>query len=349
MKTTHISSLSVTDAMRQSILRAQSDLIKAQKEVATGRLADLGLALGGGTSHSVALRQQFERLSGIANTNGLLASRLDATQGALKSLNDLAQSFLSAMVAARNAPTGQAVARSEALDALKTFVSTLNTANGGEFLFSGINTAVEPIADYFASPPSASKLAVDAAFLAEFGVNQSDPGASAINGADMASFLDNAFAALFDASQWSSTWSLASSQTVSSRVELNRAINTSVSANAEPFRKMAMAITMVVDLGAGNLNQGAFEAIIDRAVSLVGAAMQGIGTAQADMGVAQRSAVQAKERIAFQLTMITGSINKREAVDPYEAATRVNSIMTQLETSYALTGRIGQLSLLDYL
>lgn len=349
MKTTNVSSLSVTDAMRQSILRAQLELIRAQKEVATGRLADIGLSLGGGTSQSVALRQQFDRLSAIADTNGLIASRLDSTQGALKSLGELAQSFLSAMVGARNAATGQAVARSEAQNALTTFISALNTASGGEFLFAGINTDIKPIADYFDSPPSAGKSAVDAAFLGQFGMNQSDPAVSAVSGADMANFLDTSFSALFDHTQWTSSWSSASDRAINSRIELKRTVDTSVSANAEPFRKLAMAFTMVADLGTGNLNQGAFEAVIDKAVSLAGQAMQGLGIAQADMGVAQRSVAQAKERITLQLTMISGSINKREAVDPYEAATRVNSIMTQLETSYALTGRIGQLSLLDYL
>lgn len=335
--------------MRHSILRAQLELIKAQKEVSTGRLADVGLSLGGSTSQSVTLRVQFERLSTIADTNGLIATRLDATQGALKTIGDLAQSFLSALVGARNAPNGQSIAKSEAQNSLKTLISALNTANGGEFLFAGINTDIKPVADYFASPPTVGKASLDAAFLAEFGITQSDSGASAISGTDMANFLDNSFSALFDHAQWTSNWSSASDRAINSRIELKRTIDTSVSANIEPFRKLAMAFAMVADLGTGNLNQGAFETIVDKAVQLAGDAMQGIGTAQADIGIAQGAVAKAKERIGLQMDMISSSISKREAVDPYEAATRVTSIMTQLETSYALTGRIGRLSLLNYL
>jgi flagellar hook-associated protein 3 FlgL len=349
MKTTGISSLSITDALRQSILRAQLELIKAQKEAATGRLADPGLTLGGGMSQSVALRQQFDRLSAIGDTNGLVASRLDATQASLKSISDLSQSFLNAMIGARNAPGGQDIALSEARADLKTMIASLNAASGGEFLFAGVNTDATPIADYFASPPTAGKSAVDAAFFAKFGITQSDAGVSDIGSADMKDFLDTSFEALFDHDQWASTWSSASDRPINSRIELKHTIDTSVSANAEPFRKLAMAITMVADLGVGKLNQGAFEAVIDKAVSLAGEAMQGIGMAQADMGVAQKSVTDAKDRIALQLNMISGSINKREAVDPYEAATRVNSIMTQLEISYDLTGRISKLSILNYL
>jgi flagellar hook-associated protein 3 FlgL len=36
-------------------------------------------------------------------------------------------------------------------------------------------------------------------------------------------------------------------------------------------------------------------------------------------------------------------------VDSYEAATRINLLMSQLETSYALTGRISRMSLLSYI
>ena len=38
-----------------------------------------------------------------------------------------------------------------------------------------------------------------------------------------------------------------------------------------------------------------------------------------------------------------------EGVDPYEAATRVSALVSQIETSYALTSRIQQLSLLKFM
>jgi flagellar hook-associated protein 3 FlgL len=36
-------------------------------------------------------------------------------------------------------------------------------------------------------------------------------------------------------------------------------------------------------------------------------------------------------------------------VDPFEASTRVAALMTQVETAYAMTARIQNLSLLKYL
>ncbi|MCZ7594038.1 MAG: flagellin [Hyphomicrobium sp.] len=46
---------------------------------------------------------------------------------------------------------------------------------------------------------------------------------------------------------------------------------------------------------------------------------------------------------------MTTQVNSLEAVDPNEAATRVSALLTQIETSYALTARIMGLSILDYL
>ena len=42
MKSTFVSTNSISQAMRYSILRSQAELTKAQKEVSTGRVADVG-------------------------------------------------------------------------------------------------------------------------------------------------------------------------------------------------------------------------------------------------------------------------------------------------------------------
>ena len=53
--------------------------------------------------------------------------------------------------------------------------------------------------------------------------------------------------------------------------------------------------------------------------------------------------------MSLQMDVIAKHISALESVDPYEASTRVTTLLTQIETSYAMTARIQQLSLLDYL
>jgi flagellar hook-associated protein 3 FlgL len=67
------------------------------------------------------------------------------------------------------------------------------------------------------------------------------------------------------------------------------------------------------------------------------------------IGVNQQSLVNATTTIEAQNAVLTNDINGLEAVDPTKAASNLNEIMTQLETSYSLTSRLQTLSLLNYL
>ncbi len=53
--------------------------------------------------------------------------------------------------------------------------------------------------------------------------------------------------------------------------------------------------------------------------------------------------------MSLQITIMTEHVNLLEGVDPYEASSRVNALLTQVETAYALTARLQRLSLINYL
>src|SRR5690606_9784536 len=136
----------------------------------------------------------------------------------------------------------------QAPEGLRALIAGMNETLGGQHLFGGINADRPPIADYFAVPASAGKQALDGAFLASFGTTQAGPGAAAITAAEMRTFLDSPFAAMFQDPQWSD-WSAASSRTLQSRISATAIVETSVSANEPGVRKLAMAYAMIADLG----------------------------------------------------------------------------------------------------
>jgi flagellar hook-associated protein 3 FlgL len=53
--------------------------------------------------------------------------------------------------------------------------------------------------------------------------------------------------------------------------------------------------------------------------------------------------------MSAQIDIINSQIDNLEQVDPFEAATRVTTLMTQLETAYSLTARVQRLTILNYL
>jgi flagellar hook-associated protein 3 FlgL len=345
MKTSSISSQALSEAMRRSILDAQTQLLKGQKEVSSGRLADVGLELGHRTSQTVTFRADHTRLSGIIDTNGLVASRLDATQSALDGIRGIAQDFLDSLAVAHSGASDPALIKGTAQNALSSFTSALNTTVNGEYLFSGINSDVRPLEDY-AGAPSAD---VAAAFQTAFGMSQSSSSADGIASGDMDTFLNGAFSSLFDDPAWGSSWSNASSQNVRSRISTSEMATTGTNANDPAFRNLAKAFAMVADLGIENLNDAAAQKVIDKAMATVGEAIGQLTTVQANLGTAQDQVSRASDSLSLQVDMLNTQINSLESVDPYEAATRVNSLLTQIETSYALTGRIQALTLLNYL
>lgn len=349
MRTSTTSTLAASEANRRTILEMQSQLVRAQTEATTGRVADVGLQLGTRTAESINLRNDHARLGGIVDTNALVGARLDATQGALGGVLETAQAFLDSLAVAHSGTVDPTVVRQQGTAALEGLMSALNTTVNGEHLFAGINTDAMPVAGYFSDPAPASRLAVASAFVGAFGVPQDSPAAAGISATDMQTFLNAGFGGLFDAAGWTADWSSASDQTIRSRISLHETVASGTTANHPALRKLAEAFTMVADLGLENLNDAAAKVVIDRALTAAGEGIGQLASLQASLGTAQQQVTRASERMSLQLDILNTQVNAIESVDPYEAATRVNTLLTQIEMSYTLTGRIQQMTLLNYL
>lgn len=349
MKTMSVSSAAIAGAARESILKTQAALLPAQKEVATGRHADMGLALGRRAGHVVSLRQDFARITGFIDMNAFATSRLNMTQTVLGEIRGSAEEFLGMLVSAPGGKVGALALHQQAAAGLSGLIAGLNTSIGGQHIFGGINSDAPPIGDYFASPPSVSKLAVSDAFQAAFGMSADDPNVAAITPAEMEAFLDGAFAELFDDAGWSATWSAASSDPMQSRISPTDTVTSSVSANEASIRKLAMGFVMIADLGAEKLSEAAFGKIVEAATRLVSDGAREIVTLQGRVGTAQARIGQVDERLSLQRDILSREVGALESVDPFEAATRVTDLMTRLEAGYALTARLQRLSLLNFL
>ena len=99
MKTSFVSTASVSQSLRSQLMRMQSELVSANKESQTLTVADRGLALGARTTQSISLSRDMERINGIIDQNGLISSRLTATQNGLAQIEEKAQAFLSTLTA----------------------------------------------------------------------------------------------------------------------------------------------------------------------------------------------------------------------------------------------------------
>ena len=347
MSTTFISTNSLTSTLRLAAMKSQVAQTAAAKEATNGRYADMSLSLGALTGRDLALRAEHSRLEKIVDTNELVSGRLSASQTALTSLVETAQGFVKELIAARDTDTGAEVVLPSAKTNLSQMTATLNSTLYGQYLFGGINTGVKTMNEYAST--SASKAAVDAAFLAEFGFTQNDPAVENISAADMETFLDTTFANLFADPAWGTTCSSASDETLQSRISTTQVIDTSASANESGIRKLAMVYTMMSDIGAVKMSEAAYQTVVDKAVSLASAAIGDITLVQGRLGTAQERVKAATETMKIQQDLMVDQINALESVDPYEATARVTLLQKQVDTALALMARIQQTSILSYL
>jgi flagellar hook-associated protein 3 FlgL len=348
MKATFVSSHAISEAMRYQMMRMQSDLAKAEKEVITGRVADPGLALGARNAQSVSLARDVDRLNVLLDSNALVLSRLASTQDSLKQIINLAEGLLPTLTAATSDPIDPSIPQAEARAALNTITATLNTALNGEFLFSGINTDIRPLED-FLDPASLPREAFNEAFDDHFGFAIDDPQAAEISAAQMAYFITNTVEPQFFGPDWQARWSHATDEQIVNRITLSETTPASVSANEDGIRKLAMATAMISALLDADLTDGALRTVLERSVSLVGESIADLGSTAGRVGIMQQRVEKANERVSIQINMFKTNINDLESADPFEASTRINSLMTQIETSYLLTSRIQQLSLVRFL
>ncbi|WP_157016381.1 flagellar hook-associated family protein [Mesorhizobium xinjiangense] len=347
MKVSYVSSNAINQALRYSLMRMQSQLVKGQTEATTGKVADTGLALGARTGNSISLHRDVDRLKGIIDTNALVSSRLSASQEALSDIRAAGESFLSAVAVAASGGAEKETAQQAGQLMLDTLTGIINTSFNGEYIFAGVNTDIKPLNDYSAG--SDSKADFDAAFQAEFGFAQTDAAAGNLTAAEIQAFLEGPAAAEFTGTQWQDNWSNATDQGITSRITLGETTETSVSANEEGIQKIAMAATVVADLFNSELSEDALRQIAEFATSLVGEALGDIATTQGRVGFVEQRVTQASERLTMQVDLFSETLLEMEGVDPYEAATRVEELRAQIETAYTLTARLNQLSLLRYL
>jgi flagellar hook-associated protein 3 FlgL len=353
MKLSFISSTAIQNAMRQTIRQSQNEMNQASQEATTGVYADIGLALGGNTAQSVDLSREVSRIDAITDSNAVVNQRLSSSQTALSSMSTAAQGLLNQLVALAGNKDSSSIdlTKQTAGSALETFQSYANTMVNGEYLFAGINTDVQPVTDNSASFTTEINSRLTTYMAAQVPPVTS---ASDLTGAQMTDFITTQVQPMFtDDTQpapfnWSS-WSSASDQNMTSRINNSEVVESSTNTNEPGMRYFALASVVTTALMGQNLSTAALSAVSTQAISYTRQAIDGLNDQQSQLGLSQSRVTKANDALSAQKDIIQNRVIDLQGVDPYEASTKVNSLETQLETAYTIVAKIQQLSLVNYL
>jgi flagellar hook-associated protein 3 FlgL len=331
------------------VMQAQSQLTSAMTEMSTGEYANLGLQLGDQSGYELSLKEQVGQLQTLTTGNSVVSTSLSTAQNALSAIQTTAQTTLNNLAGSTLDASSEVSLQEMGQSGLQSLISGANTTSGDQYVFGGINSAVAPMADYYSTPTSAAKTAIDQAFQTTFGVLPTDPLAANISASAMQSFLSGPFATLFQGASWSTDWSSASSVNTSAEVAPGQTVTTSTNANQPGFQELAQAYAMLSEFGGSALSSDAQQAVATAASSLLSQGVNSMINLKAGLGPTQSAVTDATNSMNSQLTILQDQIGALDNVNTTATAAQISSLTTQIQMAYELTSRLSQLNLAQYL
>jgi flagellar hook-associated protein 3 FlgL len=331
------------------VMQAQSQLTSAMTEMSTSEYANLGLQLGDQSGYELSLKEQAGQLQTLTTGNSVVSTSLSTAQNALSAIQTTAQTTLDNLAGSTQDANSDVSLQEMGQSGLQSLISGANTTSGDQYVFGGINSAVSPMADYYSTPTSAAKTAIDQAFQTTFGVLPTDPGAASISASDMQSFLSGPFAALFQGTSWSTDWSSASSVNTSAEVAPGQTVTTSTNANQPGFQELAQAYAMLSEFGGSALSSDTQQAVATAASSLLSQGVNSMINLQAGLGSTQSAVTDATNSMSSQLTILQDQVGNLDNVNTTATAAQITSLTNQIQMAYELTSRLSQLNLAQYL
>jgi flagellar hook-associated protein 3 FlgL len=329
--------ISVGDASLTNILARQGadlrgQVQKASQEVATGRHADIGQTLRGDLSPLLAIDASLLRLSAYKSTATDVAFQAQAQQSALSGLSQLAEGITTTLLGSRDFPTPVQV-NSVAADArgrLASAIGLLNTQAAGRAVFSGVAPDAVPL--------GSTDDMLAALELAATGATTAGQVAAVVN----TWFADPlGFGAFYRGGQPLSPAPIAPGE----------AADLSTTAMDPTIRDTLAGFAMAALIDRGALAGDAAERA--RLAQTAGQKLQTTEDARitlaARVGTVEAQIEAARTRNAAEETALGILRSDIGSVDPYEAATRLETARAQLESLYLVTARVSRLSLVEYL
>ncbi len=323
---------SLTNILARQGAELRGQVQRASQEVATGRHADLGKVLRGDIVPLLAIDASLARLSAYGRATTDAATQAAAQQAAMSGLSALASGITTTLIGARDFQTPVQISAlgAEARGRLESAIALLNTQAGGRAIFAGAETGTVPLGsveDMLTALETAAAGAMTGGQVA----------------AAVTAWFDDpmGFGAFYRGGDPLSPLSIAPGETA----ELG------TTAMDPALRKTLAGFAMAALIDRGVLaNDHAERALL--AASAGQTLLTGEDariTLAARIGTTEAQIEAARVRNAAEATALGVLRSEIGSVDPYEAATRLETARTQLESLYLVTARVSRLSLTEFL
>jgi flagellar hook-associated protein 3 FlgL len=347
----YISTLASHLQLNSSIRSLQSQLMDAQKEISTGRKADLVAALRDRAAEDVDLRNALNDVTEFKGTTDIVASRMDTMQAALAGVHDIAEQMRNTALTSRD-PVSRRYLQEAASTALDRINSFLNAQVAGRNLFSGIQTDTAPMQAQTSVNAATGLSPQQAVSQAIANVGPITDAASALavaNGADGINSIFDDTNSDPNLRYTGTFYNGASTGTVTARLDNGYQIDYGVRADDPAFRELQQGLYMLASVPFGSIPDDAYAAWQDEAVRHINNGFQGAIDVSAELGYKQSVVDTAMTQHAATIAQLNNQVANLEAADPFETSLRLSQLQTQLEATFSITARMHELSLTKFL
>lgn len=322
-------------ALNSQIRLTRAEAARAGQEAVTGWHQDPAAALGGRVGPLLDTTSRLAEIAVQGRSLSLAQTRAGAQQAALEQIGAATDRLIETATSALEspAPATRATVAAEALAALETSISALNTAQGGRSLFTGDRADRPALLD------------------AEGFRNALRPLLAGATGpADASAILSDAFnsaGGLFDTTLYTG----GTSDAPAVEAAVDQRIDYALRADEGVFRSLlrdlsglAEAFTeppLFSDEDGTSLARSALDNLRSSRAGLDIAAAR-LGTAEAQIAAAAERNVAAETEARLLEHALAGR-------DPFEAATELTALESQIEGLFLTSVRLSQLSLTRFL
>ena len=326
--------LATSVQMRRDNLRIRTDMLRLTGELSTGHKADLSTAVSGDFGPVAGIQHQLRVLTGYDTAAKEAALFTDYAQQVLERLNassvDLAPALLD--LGATGSEVASGVIAAQARGEFGAAVSALNAQVGGRSVFAGTAT------DAPALIPAEEMLTELRTLVA------GETTAAGVAGVVSAWFGPGGG---FETTGYTGSGDPLAPMRVSEGLSVRFEAKADDPALRDTLKGLAMAALLDGSPLAGKPAEEA------KLAGLAGEALLGgqggLVTLRAQIGTMQANVEKAAVRNGAETTQLEIARNKLTAIDPFKAATELQSLEVQLETLYTMTARLSRLKLTDFL
>lgn len=317
--------------LRQRNSALKQDMNRLTTELATGQVADVRQVLAGNYSYLTEIERKTSVLSGYRVATSEATHFSGTMQTTLGRLDELTQDLSSSLLTAGTS-AGIVDTASEARNALKGMIGTLNTDIAGRYMFSGTATDQPPLVN------------------AETLLNELQ---SVISGATTPADVMAAASAWFDSpiGYVAFAYQGATDPLSSFAVSQAESVTLDVRATDPGISKMLRlaAVAALADDPAFGLDVAAQSELYAISGREMLATQNDITALRANVGYVEARIDTIAARNAAEFTTLSFAKAALLEVDPFETATQLEEVQFQLQSLYSVTVRMSQLSLVNFL